>query len=99
MHVTHPRFKETVLEPTNREKAISEKAKTRSRNLVYLCWCLVWLAVEFINIALSTSTNLDLIELNKLLESHTTSLSNDDSVVKKSMINSDSTSFLSNYLN
>lgn len=48
MHIAYVRFREIGFEPTNREESMSEKAKTRSRNLVYLCWCLVWLGEWFL---------------------------------------------------
>ena len=38
------------------------------------------------NIALDTTTNLDLIELNKFLEDNTAPLLNNDSVVRKGII-------------
>lgn len=48
LHLTYSYFKEIGLELTNREKTISKMTKIRSRNLVYLCWCLVWLGKWFI---------------------------------------------------
>jgi len=48
LHLTYSYFKEIGLELTNREKTISKMTKIRSRNLVYLCWCLVWLGKWFL---------------------------------------------------
>ncbi len=46
----------------------------------------IWLTVDFINITLNINTNLDLIELNKLLEDKTISILNNDSVAKEDLL-------------
>ena len=48
LHLTYSYFKKIGLELTNREKTISKMTEIRSRNLVYLCWCLVWLGKWFL---------------------------------------------------
>jgi len=68
MYITYVRFRETGLEPANREEVMSEKAKTRSRNLVYLCWRLVWIGVWFRNITFEDTFEVDIPEIKRLLE-------------------------------
>ena len=64
LHLTYSYFKKIGLELTNREKTISKMTKIRSRNLVYLCWCLVWLGKWFL---FQTFEELDLSLIHILL--------------------------------
>jgi len=82
-YVAHSHFKETGLELANREKIISEMTKTRPRNLVYLCWCLVWLESQFVKITFLDEgvEDFDIKEIQDLLKEVDATNSNDKGVM------------------